>query len=53
MGVTPKNGPKVKKRGYKSKKNDTKLGITQVLIKLQQKNFHQSELGASENVVLT
>ena len=27
-------------RGYESEKNDTKTGITQVLIELQQKNFH-------------
>ena len=27
-------------RGYESEKNDTKTGITQVLMELQQKNFH-------------
>ena len=41
LGVTPKNEPKVKKGGMKVKKNDTKTGITQVLIELQRKNFHQ------------
>ena len=40
LGVTPKYGPKVKK-SMKVKKNNTKTGITQVLIELQQKIFHQ------------
>ena len=36
-----KNGPKVKKGVRKIKNDDTKTGITQVLIALQQKFFHQ------------
>ena len=39
--MTPKNGPEVKKGGLKIKKNSTKTGITQVLIKLKQKLFNQ------------
>ena len=35
----PKNGPKVKKRGYASKKNDTKTARKQDLVELQQKVF--------------
>ena len=40
LGVTLKSGPKVKKGGMKAKKNNTKTGITQVLIELLQKCFH-------------
>ena len=36
-----KNGPKVKKSDKKIKNDDVKTGITQVLIELQQKFFHQ------------
>ena len=38
---SPKNGPKVKKSNRKIKNDDTETGITQVLIELQQKFFHQ------------
>ena len=36
-----KNGPKVKKGDRKIKNDDTRTGITQVLIELQQKFFYQ------------
>ena len=39
LGVTLKSGRKVKKGGMKAKKNNTKIGVTKVLIKLQQKCF--------------